>query len=188
MHEFVPLSEWTEWPFSGGGDPTLPELRKSLQWEEALIYTVVSSGLCVADFRREHGRVWPEEILQIRGRSSEAAASGQRLQNCSVCIRLLFFVFFWWYYNSTYCDSVWLSYVPIIQNMTLMMSHVLLMSCRLNDCNLSERCCEAGASALPSSDLTELDLNNNNLGDSGMKLLSAGLGNPQCKLETLRSV
>ncbi|XP_062330012.1 butyrophilin subfamily 2 member A2-like, partial [Osmerus eperlanus] len=56
----------------------------------------------------------------------------------------------------------------------------------LNDCNLSALCCEALASALPSSDLTELDLSNNNLGDSGMKLLSAGLGKTDCKLETLR--
>ncbi|XP_046881841.1 NACHT, LRR and PYD domains-containing protein 12-like [Hypomesus transpacificus] len=56
----------------------------------------------------------------------------------------------------------------------------------MNDCNLSERCCEVLASALPSSDLTELDLSNNHLKDAGMKLLSAGLRNPHCKLETLR--
>lgn len=58
---------------------------------------------------------------------------------------------------------------------------------RLSGCNLTNRSCEALATVLSSSRLKELDLSNNNLHNSGVKLLTAGLKSPQCTLETLRS-
>ncbi|XP_051741710.1 protein NLRC3-like [Ctenopharyngodon idella] len=55
-------------------------------------------------------------------------------------------------------------------------------------CNLTEQSCEIVTSALQSSNsvLRELDLSNNDLQDSIVKLLSDGLKSPKCQLEILR--
>ncbi|XP_062865950.1 NACHT, LRR and PYD domains-containing protein 3-like isoform X1 [Trichomycterus rosablanca] len=57
----------------------------------------------------------------------------------------------------------------------------------LLECNLTEESCEVLSSVLSlnSSSLKHLNLSNNKLKDSGVKLLSAGLENPHCKLEIL---
>ncbi|KAM6894028.1 protein NLRC3-like [Xenentodon cancila] len=58
----------------------------------------------------------------------------------------------------------------------------------LSGCNLSKEVCPGLSSVLSSqsSSLTELDLSNNHLQDSGLKKLCPGLESPHCKLESLR--
>ncbi|XP_052432910.1 NACHT, LRR and PYD domains-containing protein 12 isoform X2 [Carassius gibelio] len=57
----------------------------------------------------------------------------------------------------------------------------------LNDCGLTDEDCAALASALRSNPehLRQLDLSGNKLVDSSMKLISAVLANPHCKVEKL---
>ncbi|KAI1897245.1 hypothetical protein AGOR_G00081320 [Albula goreensis] len=54
-------------------------------------------------------------------------------------------------------------------------------------CNITEGCCDNLASALcsPHSELTDLELRNNKLQDSGVRALSAGLEDSCCKLQRL---
>ncbi|KAJ8366271.1 hypothetical protein AAFF_G00363330, partial [Aldrovandia affinis] len=56
--------------------------------------------------------------------------------------------------------------------------------CRLGNCDLTGRCCADVASVLGlrHSHLRELELRDNDLQDSGVRALSAGLGDPECKL------
>ncbi|KAL7853020.1 hypothetical protein SRHO_G00188050 [Serrasalmus rhombeus] len=66
--------------------------------------------------------------------------------------------------------------------------HCKLEILRLSGCMITEEGCSALASALSSnpSHLKELDLTYNHPGDTGVKLLSARLEDPHCRLETLR--
>ncbi|XP_060625651.2 ribonuclease inhibitor isoform X2 [Anolis sagrei] len=57
----------------------------------------------------------------------------------------------------------------------------------LQNCNLTEACCEHLRSVLSSNaSLTELHLGDNTLGESGVKVLCQGLLDPNCKLESLQ--
>ncbi|KAL4008328.1 hypothetical protein ACER0C_002180 [Sarotherodon galilaeus] len=68
------------------------------------------------------------------------------------------------------------------------MTHGTLETLSLSGCLITEEGCTSLASALSSnpSHLRELDLSYNHPGDSGMKLLSAGLKDPGWRLDTLR--
>ncbi|XP_076147413.1 uncharacterized protein LOC143131367 [Alosa pseudoharengus] len=59
--------------------------------------------------------------------------------------------------------------------------------CRFADCKLTDKSCEIVASVLQSpNSLLQLDLSDNDLGDSGVQLLSKGLSSFNCKIHTLR--
>uniref|UniRef100_H3A1K7 Uncharacterized protein n=1 Tax=Latimeria chalumnae TaxID=7897 RepID=H3A1K7_LATCH len=61
-----------------------------------------------------------------------------------------------------------------------------LQRLELVGCGLTAGCCEDLSSILSTkSSLMVLNLNNNNLGDSGVKCLSAGLRDPNCELQAL---
>ncbi|XP_062389061.1 NACHT, LRR and PYD domains-containing protein 12-like [Sardina pilchardus] len=70
---------------------------------------------------------------------------------------------------------------------TLEDPHRKVEALQLADCKLTDKSCEIVTSVLQSpNSLLQLDLNYNDLGDSGVQILSKGLSSLNCKIHTLR--
>ncbi|XP_041838404.1 protein NLRC3-like [Melanotaenia boesemani] len=83
-------------------------------------------------------------------------------------------------------------FIDELSPLTVISSGLIGPICKLKEfsmtsCFLRSKCCQVFASALSSnSQLKKLDLSFNELQDSGVQLLSVGLGSSKCQLETLR--
>ncbi|XP_026997580.1 ribonuclease inhibitor-like isoform X4 [Tachysurus fulvidraco] len=114
--------------------------------------------LCLCDLTEESCRVLSSVLSSISSRLTDLDLSNNNLQDSGV--KLL-------------SDG-------------LKVPHCTLKTLRLYGCCLREESCRALASVLRSSRLRELDLTDNKVQDSGVRLLSDGLKDPSCTLQTLR--
>ncbi|XP_049332996.1 NLR family CARD domain-containing protein 3-like isoform X3 [Astyanax mexicanus] len=177
---------------SGGGERCLQQARFSpAQWS-ALVFVLVNSEKDLEEFNLS--KYDPSEECLLRLLPVVKISRRAVLASCNLGVKT--------------CESLEsvlnLENSPLkeldLSNNDLQDSGVELLSAglkssqcklqilRLASCNLGVKTCENLESVinLENSPLKELDLSNNDLQDSGVELLSAGLKSSQCKLQILR--
>ncbi|XP_038126977.1 uncharacterized protein LOC119773864 isoform X2 [Cyprinodon tularosa] len=96
------------------------------------------------------------------------------------------------YYSKHETKEKYEDFIDDLTPLTLICAGLIGPLCKLKEfsmmkCLLRSRCCQVFASALSSnSQLRKLNLSYNEIQDLGVQLLSAGLGNSKCQLESLR--
>ncbi|XP_049332995.1 NLR family CARD domain-containing protein 3-like isoform X2 [Astyanax mexicanus] len=177
---------------SGGGERCLQQARFSpAQWS-ALVFVLVNSEKDLEEFNLS--KYDPSEECLLRLLPVVKISRRAVLASCNLGVKT--------------CESLEsvlnLENSPLkeldLSNNDLQDSGVELLSAglkssqcklqilRLALCNIGRKTCENLESVLnlENSSLKELDLSNNDLQDSGVELLSAGLKSSQCKLQILR--
>uniref|UniRef100_A0A3B5QJ66 NACHT domain-containing protein n=1 Tax=Xiphophorus maculatus TaxID=8083 RepID=A0A3B5QJ66_XIPMA len=147
-------------------EESLPIIKDTAQYiKEKLNHLCVEKSINLFHCLNElNDQSLVEEIQQSLRSCSETAANSQRLQQ-------------------SYVSTDVVSFIKVPNNNNTFTLYYLCLF-RLSGCNLSEKTCEVLSSFIRSttSSLKDLDLSNNDLTDSGVKLLCEGLKSPNCQL------
>uniref|UniRef100_A0A3B1JA57 FISNA domain-containing protein n=1 Tax=Astyanax mexicanus TaxID=7994 RepID=A0A3B1JA57_ASTMX len=192
---------------SGGGERCLQQARFSpAQWS-ALVFVLVNSEKDLEEFNLSKYDPSEESLGSVQLGKYNKFTYSKKPCSFSVLINIFFSILTHYNLSQVNCmpmlitsslDRQYISqFNSIFYSLSIHSSILLWVYCkiislflifRLASCDLGVKTCENLESVLnlENSSLKELDLSNNNLQDSGVELLSAGLKSSQCKLQILR--